>query len=216
LDDAIKHYSAALESDPGLAEAHNNLGVLLLGRSNTTEGIRELREALHLKPGDIETQYNLALALNQGQQWSEAAKLVGKVLEKRGNDANAHYQLAVALTHLQRTREAMSHFASALLIQPDFPDALNGLSWILATSPDQNFRNGTEAVRMAERACLLTGPKDAQKLKTLAAAYAEVGRFSEAISTLQGAISTTPDLSDGQQMLAAFAANKPWRDAAIK
>jgi tetratricopeptide (TPR) repeat protein len=215
-DDAMEHYSAAVKFDPGLAQVHNNLGVLLLARGKTTEGIRELREALRLKPGDLETEYNLALALNQAEQWSEAAELLGKVLEKRGNDANAHYQFALTLTHSQRTREAMSHFASALLIQPDFPDALDGLSWILATSPNQNFRNGTEAVRMAERACQLTSRKDAQKLKTLAAGYAEVGRFSEANSTLQSAISTTPNLSDGQQMLQAFGANKPWRDAAIK
>jgi protein O-mannosyl-transferase len=221
LDEAMQHYSAALKFDPGLAQAHNNLGVLLLARNKTTEGIRELREALRLNPGDLETEYNLALALNEQRQWNESAELLAKVLEKRGNDANAHYQLAVALTQLQRTREAMAHFASALLILPDFPDALDGLSWILATAQNPAFRNGTEAVRMAGRACELTNRKDAQKLKTLAAAYAEAGRFSDAIPTLQSAIESsprqpTPGLADGQQMLEAFNANKPWRDAAIQ
>jgi tetratricopeptide (TPR) repeat protein len=221
LDEAIEHYSLALKFDSGLAQAHNNLGVLLLACGRTNEGTRELREALRLNPGDLETEFNLALALNQQHQWNESADLLGKVLEKRGNDANAHYQFALALTQLQRTREAMSHFASALLVQPDFPDALDGLAWILAASPNSNFRNGTEAIRMAERACQLTNRKDAQKLKTLAAAYAEAGRFNEAISTLQSAIEIssrqpTPGLADGQQMLEAFNANKPWRDAAIQ
>jgi Flp pilus assembly protein TadD len=110
----------------------------------------------------------------------------------------------------------MSHFASALLIQPDFPDALNGLSWILATSPNQNFRNGPEAVRMAERAWQLTSHKDAQSLKTLAAAYAEVGRFNDAVLTIQAAISTAGGLSDGPQMLDAFRASQPWRAPMLK
>jgi len=45
-------------------------------------------------------------------------------------DPKAHYEFAVALAHLKRTREAMSQYANALLIQPDFPDALDGLAWI--------------------------------------------------------------------------------------
>jgi tetratricopeptide (TPR) repeat protein len=221
LDEAMEHYSAALKFDPGLAQAHNNLGVLLLARSKTTQGIRELREALRLKPEDLETQYNLALALNQQQQWNESAELLGKVLEKRGNDANAHCQFAIALTHLQRTREAMSHFASALLIQPDFPDALDGLSWILATAQNPAFRNGTEAVRMAERACALTNRKEAQKLKTLAAAYAEAGRYEDAVSSMQTALEagsrmTASTTNEMQSMLTTFKAGKPWRDPEIK
>jgi protein O-mannosyl-transferase len=220
LDEAMQHYSAALKFDPGLAQAHNNLGVLLLARNRTTEGIRELREALRLNPGDLETEYNLALALNQQQQWNESAKLLAKVLEKRGNDANAHCQLAVALTQLQRTREAMSHYASALLVQPDFPDALDGLSWILATAQNPAVRNGTEAVRMSERACELTNRLEAQKLKTLAAAYAEVGRYHDAVSTIESALaglrpaaSTTNEM---QAMLETFKAGKSWRDPEIK
>ena len=220
-DDAMEHYSAALKFDPRLAQAHNNLGVLLLARGQTAKGARELREALRLNPGDLETESNLALALNQQQQWNESAELLGKVLEKRGNDANAHCQFAVALTHLHRTREAMNHYASALLIQPDFPDALDGLSWILATAQNAAFRNGTEAVRMAERACELTNRKDAQKLKTLAAACAEAGRYSDAVSTLEHALEvsshvTASTTNEMQPMLAAFKAGKPWRDPGIK
>ena len=64
---------------------------------------------------------------------------------------------------------------------------LDGLAWILSTDANPDFRNGTEAVRMAERACALTGRQDPEKLKTLAAAYAETGRFEEAISTVRTA-----------------------------
>ena len=221
LEQAMEHYSAALKFDPTLAQAHNNLGVLLIGRQRPEAGIRELHEALRLDPGDIETEFNLALALNQGRQWSEAAELLAKVLEKKGNDSKAHYELAVALTHLQKTREAMNHYASALLLNPDFPDALDGLSWILATAENPALRNGTEATRMAEKACELTGRKDAQTLKTLAAAYAEVGRFNDAVSILQSLTSVQPGVagtesSNAPQMLAAFKSGKPWRDPQIK
>ena len=48
----------------------------------------------------------------------------------------------LALAQLKRTREAMSQYAGALLLQPDYPDALDGLAWILSTDPNTEFRNG--------------------------------------------------------------------------
>jgi tetratricopeptide (TPR) repeat protein len=217
LDDAIAHYSAALESAPGLAQAHNNLGILLLQQGRLVEGTAHLREALRLKPGDPESQVNLAQALAQQHQWAEAADLFAKTVTAATADPHVHCQFAVTLAHLQRTREAMSHYASALLLQPDLVAALDGLSWILATDANPAFRNSVEAVRMAERACELTGRKDAAKLKTLAAAYAEAGRFPEAAATAQTAIELAAQASSNELanecllMLEQFKAAKPWR-----
>jgi tetratricopeptide (TPR) repeat protein len=218
LDEAVEHYSAALRSDPGMAQAHNNLGVLMLARGRTADGVRELREAVRLNPNDPEPEYNLALALNQQKQWAEAAGLLAKIAAKRPTAPNVHYQCAVALSHLGKTREAMTHYASALLIQPDFPDALDGLAWTLATSVNPAFRNGTEAVRMAERACQLTSRKDPEKLKTLAAAYAEVGRFPEAVSTIQSAEAgaTSSNSTTWESMLKIFKSGQPWREPEVK
>ena len=187
LDAAIEHYNAALEIDPKLALAHNNLGILLIQKGNLTEGTVQLRAAMRLNPTNSETQLNLAFALNQQQQWPEAAELFSKIMRGDLPDPNAHYEFAVALARLKRTREARGQYASALLLQPDFPAALDGLAWILSTDANPDFRNGTEAVKMSERACELTGRQDPVKLKTLAAAYAETGRFGEATNTLRTA-----------------------------
>ena len=215
LDEAIVHYHAALEIDPKLELAHNNLGVLLLQQGNLAEGTRQLREALRLKPGNVETEFNLALALNQQGQWSDAADLFEKTAALHPDDPKAHYEFAVALVHLKRTREAMGEFAAALLIKPDYAAALDGLAWILSTHPNPEFRDGSEAVKMAEQACVLTGRTNVVMLKTLSAAYAETGRFPEAIATLQAVTrllndSKRPD--DDPSMLKAFQQGRPWRE----
>ena len=217
LDEAVEHYNAALEIDPKLALAHNNLGILLIQKGRLTEGTVQLREARRLNPTNSETQLNLAFALNQQQQWPEAAELFSKTVRGDLPDPKAHYEFAVALAHLKRTREAMSQYANALLIQPDFPDALDGLAWILSTDANPDFRNGTEAVKMSERACELTGRQDPVKLKTLAAAYAETGRFGEATNTLR----TAKDLAakanrqelvkECSLMLERFERSESWR-----
>ena len=217
LDAAVEHYSMALKLDPSLAPAHNNLGILLLQQGRLTEGTDQLREAWRLNPTDPETQVNLASALNERKQWGEAAEWFARAISSATTDPKAHYQFALALSHLRRTREAMSHYASALLLSPDFPDALDGLAWILATDPNPEFRNAAEAVRMAERAVELSGRKEAGKLKTLAAAYAEAGRFPEAISTAQAALGTAAPagrseaVKELELMLVNFKAAKPWR-----
>ncbi len=217
LDEAISHYSAALRYDPLLAQAHNNLGVLLLQKGRASEGVAQLREALRLKPGDPECQLNLAQGLVDQGQWSEAAELFGKTVSPAISDPKIHCQFAVALAHLHRTREAMGQYASALLLTQDLPDALSGLSWILATDPEPQIRNGAQAVAMAEHACELTGRKDPEKLKTLAAAYAEAGQFSQASSDAQAALdfaskSGQKELADEcRLMLRAFGEGKPWR-----
>jgi tetratricopeptide (TPR) repeat protein len=222
LDEALDHYSRAVRLDPDLPQAHNNFGILLLQKGHLPEGTTQLREALRLKPGDPESQLNLAQALAQQEQWGAAAELFAKVVTPAITDPNIHCQFAIVLAHLQKTREAMSHYASALLLQPDFPAALDGLCWILSTSPNPQFRNGAEAVHMAERACELTQRKDPARLKTLAAAYAESGRFTEAADTARKALDLAAeagrkDLAEEcRTMLEQFKAAKPWRDRTLK
>jgi protein O-mannosyl-transferase len=219
LDEAITYYRTAVKVDPAFAQARNNLGVLLLQKGQLAEGTAELREALRLKPDEKESQINLAQALAQQEQWREAADLFAKSVTAATADPNVHCLYADTLAHLQKTREAMSHYASALLLQQDLPAALDGLSWILATDANDGFRNGAEAVRMSDRACELTGRKDPAKLKTLAAAYAEAGRFPEAVATAQAAHDLAAQASrkaladECARMLEQFKAAKPWRQS---
>ena len=65
---------------------------------------------------------------------------------------------------------------------------MNNLAWLLATYPDDKFRNGKRAVELAEWACKVTSYKIPKLLDTLAAAYAEEKRFTEAIETATKAL----------------------------
>jgi tetratricopeptide (TPR) repeat protein len=218
LDEAMVHYREALEIDPKLALAHNNLGILLIQKNQLAEGTAQLREAMRLSPTNAETRLNLAMALSQQRQWPEAAELFSQTVRGDLPDPKAHYEYATTLACLKRTREAMTQYATALLLQPDYPEALDGLAWIAATDGHGEFRNGTEAVRMAERACELTRRQDPEKLRTLAAAYAEAGRFPDAAAALQTAIELATQanrrelLNQCFRMRDKFLNSEPWRE----
>jgi tetratricopeptide (TPR) repeat protein len=179
--ESIPHYEEALRLDPTLAEAHNNLAIDYLQTGRLADGIRELRVTLKFNPGDAETEFNLAQALNQNEQWGEAAEILKPLAKARPLDFNAQFQCGLAEEHIGETRDAMSHYAAALLKRPDFPDALQHLAWIAATDARPELRNGAEAVELAAHACQLTGEKRPGMLLTLAAAYGEAGRFKEAL-----------------------------------
>ncbi len=59
----------------------------------------------------------------------------------------------------------------------------NGLAWLLATTPEEGLRDGSEALRLARQslARARSGRPYAETLNTLAAAYAELGCYEEAV-----------------------------------
>ena len=85
------------------------------------------------------------------------------------------------------TKEAIGYLRLVLEVRPDFVGVLNGLAWILATCKDTTFHNPTEAVKLAERACMLTGYQRPELLDTLAAGYGAAGIFDKAVETSQKA-----------------------------
>ena len=117
-----------------------------------------------------------------------------------------------------KSREAVAELRQLLSAKPNLPDALNNLAWLLATSPDSTARNGAEAVRLAEQGCRLSGYQQAQLLGTLAAAYAEAGRFTEAVATAQKSIELARAGGDtrfaavNEQLLGLYRAGRPYHE----
>src|SRR3989442_15206496 len=92
----------------------------------------------------------------------------------------AHRSLADVLVTRHELGAAIAHYQTALRLAPDDVGVLGALAWIRATSAEARWRDGGEAVRLAERAGALTANGDANALATLAAAYAGAGRFADA------------------------------------
>jgi len=96
--------------------------------------------------------------------------------------------------------------------------ALNNLAWELATSSDANIRDGSLAVKLAERACRQTYYRAPITIGTLAAAYAEAGRFDEAISAGQQACAVASELGDtnllkrNQDLVTLYQAHQPYHE----
>lgn len=105
-----------------------------------------------------------------------------------------------------RTDEAIVRYQEAWRLGDNSPTVLNNLAWLFATHKNPKFRDGEKAVQLAAKACLLTDQSNATYLDTLAAAYAELGRFDEAVQTAQKAVEL--GRASGQSSLAEDMVNK--------
>lgn len=113
--------------------------------------------------------------------YAQAANLAPRLFD-------AHLKLGETLAAASQWREAADAFRRAVAIQPDDVTALDDLAWLLATCPDETVRSGREAIEWAQQLCRVTGDKDAQSLRTLAAAQAAAGQFAEAVRIAQTAL----------------------------
>ena len=153
---------------------------------------------------DTVTLFTRTIAVTQNNSLAQFP--LAKAFENEGllRLAAVHYRLAVArgqdaenfwpnfyfaemLAKEGYYQEAKERLETAVQIKPDGSDALNNLAWLLSTCPDKHARNGERAVQLAEHACELAHDGSARYLTTLSAAYAEAGRFDDAIATIQKA-----------------------------
>jgi tetratricopeptide (TPR) repeat protein len=220
IDEAISQYQEAIRRNADNAAVHHNLGDALGRKGQIDEAISQYQEAIRLKPDYTEAYFNLGDALAVKGKFDEAIENYRQAIQINSNRPEIFVHLGMTLGQLGRTGEAVTQYREALRLNPDLPLALNNLAWELATSPDDQLRNGAEAVRLAEHACELTHYDRPLFIGTLAAAYAEAGRFPEAVAASEKAHNLALALGrqelalKNQELLQLFKNHQPYREKA--
>ena len=186
--EAAAQYGKALELNPDHVEAHNGLGNASLQSGRMDEAIAQYQRTLALDPKHADAHNGLGNALLRTGRVRDAIVQYRLALEIDPKHALSHNGIATALVQTGRMDEAIAHYKQALELNPDFAAASNNLAWVLATCPDAAFRDGAKAIELAERADHLSGGRNPVFLATLAAAYAESGRFGDAIQVARTVI----------------------------
>jgi tetratricopeptide (TPR) repeat protein len=239
IAEGIAHYRKALEIKPDYPDAEFNLGTELSKRGSLAEAIVHYRKALEWNPIRADVYVNLGnVFARQGQlaeataarnnlgnvlwfagRYDEAITEYAESLRNEPENAAVRVNLANALYQEGRLAEAVAQWREVIGLRPRDVAVLNMAAWTLATATNASVRDGQHAVEMAEQAASISNARDPAVLDTLAAAYAEIGRFSDAVKTAQRALA----LANGQrnpalaEKIAArvklYQASKNYRDA---
>ena len=196
IDAAVYHCGKALDVWPDDPGANNCVGYIQLQRGQMDDALKHFQVALEAQPNYTPARNNLALALLQSGHVDDAIAQFEQVLKINPDIPDAENSLGYALLRKGHPDEAVAHYRRALEIKPDYVGAANNLAWTLATNPNDSVRNGTQAVQFAERANQLT-PGNLVLLRTLAASYAEAGRFQDAVATVSRGLQLASSQGNG-------------------
>lgn len=193
-DEAVQMIEAAAAAASKNALALTQIGEVAVRIDRVELGEKYVRQSMALDPRLPQGRYMLGVILRRAgdvegaeREWREALRIEPLYLPPRMG--------LLEILQQRRDRRAMEDvLREGLARAPYSPDMLNTLAWILATSPDEKQRNGQEAVAIAEMANRLTEFGNHALLDTLAAAYAEAGRFEEAVSRSTAAIVLARDV----------------------
>lgn len=201
--------------------AENNLGIVFLGKGKVDQAISLLQAAVDLRPDNSPAHENLAKALLQKGQIADALVHYRKLLELQPDNMEVHNIVGTVLVQQGRVAEGVEEWQKVLAVEPDNGNAMSNLAWVFATSPDQSLRDGPKAVQLAENAARISGGRMPILFRTLAAAYAESGRFPEAVraaqqgmqlANSQGNLGLATDL---QRNITLYQQQQPLRDPSL-
>jgi tetratricopeptide (TPR) repeat protein len=176
---------------PGNVRARNNYATALVARGQYAEAESHLRLAVGADPASVEAQQTLGVALCAQARCDEGLPHLEAAASLAPSSADVQRNLAEAYASRGEMRAAVERYERALALRPDDLLLLNRAGWIRATDPGA-ARDGLRAVALAERAVRVSNRQDVESLDTLAAAYAEVGRFDEAVRAVRDALTLAP------------------------
>ena len=218
LQKALDHFVRAVQLQPRFAEAHFSIGNVLYRAQKVDDAITYFRNAVVCDPRHARACNNLASLLGTKGEKEEPIKLYQQAISIDPNYIEAYRNLAEALLRNGNASDAANAWRAALQKNPNDLPSMYRLAWILSTYPDAAVRKVLEPIDLAKKGVEMTQSKEPAFLDALAAAYAQVERYQEAVELVDRALQALPNGGNPQQSDALKARqelyknNKPYRE----
>ncbi len=217
---ALADANQALRRDANLLPALRLKGVIYLEMERYDDAVRtftQLRDKSKDDAGKLEAKTQIAYALSKQGKYRTASELLKKELEKQPDNVELLRSLADMELLFGHWGEADRLYKRLLEIDPKDSGVLNNYSWLLATCPEEQYRDAARALEYGKQAAEATLYAAPHILSTLAAAYAEGGDFESARSWSQKAVElgekeNHESLDSLKKELESYKENKPWRE----
>jgi tetratricopeptide (TPR) repeat protein len=213
-DRAITDYDHAIQLDPKDAQAYLNRGIAYVRKRDYDKAIADADHAIQLNPKNAIAYINRGTAYLQKRDYDKAIADDDHAIVLDPKNAMAYMNRGTAYLRKRDYDRAITDYDRAIQFNPRSDAAHKNLAWLLATCPQAAFRDGKKAVEHATTACVLSDWKDPNALKTLAAAYGEVGDFDNAVKWESQCLGTPDQIAkatlNADSRLSLYQAHKPY------
>ncbi len=182
---ALKYLKQAVELRSEDAKSHYYLGMLCADMEQFKHARNYFETALCLKLNTYDIYFALGRICLKLEDFSSAINYFELAVSLVPNDIQARYLMARAYEQKKLWRKASEIYNLLIEKGVKYPPMLNNYAWLLATAPDKTVRNGETALILAQQACEIADFNNLSFVDTLAAAYAEIGNYSNAIVVLE-------------------------------
>jgi tetratricopeptide (TPR) repeat protein len=217
---AITDFDQVVGSNPTKVDAFILRALNRISLKEYEQGIDDLNRAIRLAPKEGYAYFLRGGAWCAQKQYEKGIADLTKAIEISPDHISAYSYRGYAWAQIKEYGKALADYAEGLKRAPNHDEILGNRAWLLATCPDDRYRDGRRALDDAKRSCELTRWKDAGHLGTLAAAYAECGQFEEAITwqrkALEDASYAKEYGDDARKRLALYKLGKPYRQDPAK
>ena len=211
--EAFDDFNAVIQINPHYAKAYANRATLYVQAKDLQSAIKDYQQAIVLKNDFATAHVGLGRVYHMLGQWDEAVQHFTVAVDLNPQSASIVCSRGDLQADMGRYGEALADYARTIELDPEFAHAYRNGAWLLATCPDERFRDPVNAVMGAKQALEYGYGERHVALDTLAAALASNGQFEEALATLNQAIDAAPEVSKSIYLarFELYQANEPFR-----
>jgi len=213
---AAEDFTRALEKNPKDEFARMQRGVAYQRLGQWDKAIADFNALIKMDEQNVEAISSRGFTHYLKGDSKQAVEDFTRVIELNPQSALAYNNRGYNRQVIGQYEKALADFNKAIELDPDYALAYQNKAWLLATCPDADIRDGKRAIAAAKKAGELRDWKAITDIKSLAAAYAEVGEFDKAVQWQKKAV----DMAEGeaktaeQELLKLYQAEAPFRFAA--
>ena len=214
LEEANADLDAVQAINPNLPQVYLLRASVFEQQEDYLQAAKLIEVILRFAPTDSRLRLRAAMDYSMAEDFENAIKHSDFVVERDSENWLAYYSRADIYLSMGEHSKAVEDYERAFELNQEYDNLLNNLAWTLATSTDDDVRDGKRAVELALKACENTEYKTPHILSTLAAAYAETKDWANARKWAQKAAEIGRDDIQEQleKELESYKKKKPWRE----
>ncbi len=204
-ENAIADFQKCINLKPNDSGAYFQLGGVWSDQGEIEKSISFYSKAIEVEPSDIEAYASMGIMKTMVGRINSGIEDLNKALKINPSDPLLYFVRAQIKEVKGDCEGAIDDYEKSMSFDPDSINLKINIAWILAACPESIFRDGKKALNISLET-IKTYQSDSI-FRTLAAAYAEVGDFKNALIYQEKAIKAIKEVKHGSKLSKTYHEN---------